>query len=206
MNTDGSFSQVLTFECDWPSLFTHMPTRLYSPSPDFSALVCDSAQAQYKVPGIAVVAVTYRGIPGSSLPPGDESMIVSAQEQPIETHPKFISDLAGLASAPKNGALFDDVTDEWRGWKSGSIYAGLETYLAPSITFRRNYASYGRPDITTVGSVWNPPDAPSGGGSKNWLCTGITWRRFGGYYSINEDSLLSGPKGWLPILYGGGTT
>jgi len=201
--TDGSVTQKLTFQCDWPSLFNHMPVRGYTSSPDFPGLLCESATAAYELPGIAVVVVTYRGIP-FNLPPGDEEMIVSTQEQPIETHPLFVSTLAGTPASPLNGAQFDgtdNVNSSFIRFAATSKYAGLESYLAPTMTFRRNYADFNRPDISKVGFIWTPNDAPTPGGNRNWLCAGITWRKYGGYYSINEDSLMSGPKGWLEDVY-----
>lgn len=200
---DGSASQKYTFKCDWPSLFKWMPFRGFTPSPDFPALICESATASYENPGVAVVVVTFRGIPGPSLPPGDEEMVVSTQEQPIETHPLFVTVLAGKPSAPLNGAIFDgtsDTTSAFLRFAATSPYAGIESYLSPTMTYRRNYSSYSRPDITSVGFIWIPTNAPGSGG-RTWLCTGVTWRKYGGYYSVNEDSLLSGVNGWVPEIY-----
>jgi hypothetical protein len=199
---DGGAQETLVYECLYDQVFNLAPVRGRDFSPHFPQLVCDSVRIKHRAPNIAVMTVVYRGIPGQSLPPPEEELVVSTGSAPISTHKDFASKLGGTPSSPKNGAVFDE-NGIHIGWQPGSKYYGVESYLVPSVIYRRNYASYSRPSLHKVGTISTLSGAPSAGANRNWLITGLTWRRSGGYYSVTEESLLSGPRGWDRDIYNG---
>lgn len=68
----------------------------------------------------------------------------TASAEPIETHPKFATQLAGSRTAPLNGAIFDE-TGKFLGFSTDTTksrvtsqqpLAGVRSYLAPRNTLR----------------------------------------------------------------------
>ena len=87
------------------------------------------------------------------------------------------------------------------GFAADSPFAGIDSYLYPSTTYRRTFSTSGRPtSLSGVGKINS--DVPiSVDNGATWLFTSKTWSRQGGLYSITEEYLLSGPKGWDTTIY-----
>ena len=201
---DGTWEAEVIYVCRWANLMYQAPLRNIARHPDFSPLICNGCKVNRLKPGLVCeLHVSYRGFLGpAGVTPGNsiEEIISSTSEQPIETHPKFVSDLGGKKGAVLNKASFDD-NGRFLGFAADSTYAGAESYLVPSTIYRSTTPARSRPsDVGPVGTIQDPP---VGGGQpgSNWLYTARTWRRDGGVYSVTEEYMLSGPKGWDPTIY-----
>jgi hypothetical protein len=185
-----------------------METRIITQTPHGMRADCRYAgaeAAQYNIP-------TYE-------------MVISMQEQPIETHPRFVSHLAGTSAVPRNGAIFMDPstgtvsTSNARGvferfapvltGGGKNPKGGLESFLAPTVTYRENYVSGGSPSSAGFGRVTSSVPGFAGfSGGRNWLNMGFTYQRRGSpsggsnvVYEISNEWLLSGPGGWDSDIY-----
>lgn len=212
VNEDGSVNATVVYKCDWMALLQVIPRPFKSSHPDFPSLICKTVTTSKENPGIASLTVTYAGIinnggPGISPTTAEDSTVtsctVSVRQEPIETHPNFNdSDFAGTPDSPNTtNAIFNE-DGSFSKFKADSEFAGLETFLLPSVTFSVSYVSETPPaSLAGVGSIDTPSNAPSVKAGYNWLKTGISYSRAGGYYNINEDWTLSGPKGWNSKVY-----
>lgn len=203
---DGSTEGVEIFHCKWERINTLMPQRNKTKHPDFSSLTCATSSAVKLPGGVAKISVTYRGFLAGGEPSQNDwvqELMASTRQEPIETHPKFTSDIAGTPASPKNEAIFDD-QGKFIGFKATSKYAGVKGYLVAGTTYRLRRTSGGRPaSISDVGTISSPAVGVGIRGSMNWILVARTWRRSGGVYEINEEWQLSGPKGWDRTIYGG---
>lgn len=150
-------------------------------------------------------------------------------EEPIETHPQFVSKIGGSPSAPKNGATFRSVANPpvfvtaankassdagyvFNGFEifTGSVLntlAGVRSYLAADqITwkFTQNFlASNFTYGLGTLGKISTPmgpaPSLPSGG---NWLDMGFSTTLRGGAIQVVKEWRASGRRGWNSLIYG----
>lgn len=210
---DGTWSAKVIYRCPWSLVMTLAPRRNVTRHPDFPVLICNGCSITRLKPGtVAEITASFRGVFGNEgdpgpnpnpLPDSTEEIITGTGEAPIETHPNFVSTLGGTADAPLNDAVFDD-DGKFVGFAATSIYAGYETYLVPSTTYRRSTPSRTRPSsVGPVGRLDTQPpishDVPGG----NWLFTCRSFRRDGGVYDVTEEWLLSGPGGWDSDIYGG---
>lgn len=205
---DGTWVGTVRYQCRWTNALYRAPRRNSARHPDFPALLCNGCQISRLKPGlVAELRATYKGLFGPEDPPDDElgnsteEVLISTSEAPIETHPDFVELIAGTKAAPLNKAIFDDAS-KFLGFGSGSAFAGVESFLIPTTTYRKSTPSRFRPSsLADVGTIRNAPIAAPLGG--NWLFTGRTWSRDGGVYQVVEEYLASGPKGWDPIVYPG---
>ncbi len=138
--------------------------------------------------------------------------------EPIETHEKFVTHIAGKPSAPLNGALFVDedgtpTADDKRGLfhrfiavkpdGSRNRFAGMTGFLSPSSTqWVKSWTSRTKPtDGGGVGKI----DTPEGGATSfagcDWLYVGMQFSERVGVYSIRKSWMLSGRGGWIPEVY-----
>lgn len=204
---DGTFDATVRFVCRWADIMVYAPRRNSARHPDFPTLICNGIQGTRLKPGIMVeLTATYRGVVGSTPDPGNElgnsteEVITSMSEAPIETNPKFVTDIGGTQANPLNDAVFND-DGTFKGWKVTSRFAGKESYLIPSTIYRRSTPSRTRPSsVGPVGTISSPGiGSPA---TTNWLYTARTWRRDGGVYEVSDEYMLSGPGGWDPVIYG----
>jgi hypothetical protein len=168
-------------------------------------------------PGLWTLTVEYAGTPVESSEPVYESRRGTGQE-PIETHPKFVSHIAGTPSSPLNGALFVDeeglpTADNQRGIFRGfrlivdggrNPYAGLNAYLAVNNTiWSKSWTQKKKPSQSAVGKI-SSPDGPQPGypGGVNWISLGVDYTLRGGAFACNAQWLGSGPGGWNDVVYG----
>lgn len=166
--------------------------------------------------GFWTASLDYAGVDASESEPTYD-LSAGTGEESIETHDKFVSDIAGTPSAPKNGAIFrnqngDVTTDNASGRFDGfaltisgggqNPFAGCERFIAASqTTYTKSWTSKARPAGGKISIDSSPPGAPSYGGSSNWLKLPVSWQKRGGAYSNRQVWLLSGPQGWNSTIY-----
>lgn len=190
--------------------------RKYSWPTDMPFLAIDTVHASF--PGMVLtdisyelasnkvfyeVSYTYEGDQadtdgsGSSFEPRTTTEIrVSAQEEPISTHPKF-SDFA----TEENGAKFDK-DGLFLGFSKGSPYAGITSYFAPGAEYSVTTTSRtGGASLSEVGKINSPSGAPSVPSGYNWLFMGITQTKHGTVTSTSRVWKLSGRGGWNKTIY-----
>ena len=140
---------------------------------------------------------------------------VTASQEPIETHPRFL-DFAGTPSDPKNGAQFNP-DGSFNFFKHNhpddttlNKFAGVSAYLQPRVTFTADRIAYHWPqwsELVQIGFIVNPADfvqfpPPSFPPPWSWLYSNIQVQHIGGnQFKIQRQFMLSGPKGWLPDIY-----
>jgi hypothetical protein len=214
---DGTWQAEVIYICRWANLMQLAPRRNAAAHPDFPGFLCNGCRVTRLKPGImAELRVGYRGFLGTnwSTDYGTQELVSGTSEQPIETHPKFVSDIAGRPSAPLNGALFLDetgakTTDDTKGIFKGfaalvggakNKYAGVTSFLCPSTVYRKTTPFGSFPaSVSDVGFISSAP--VSAGSGRNWLFTSRTCSQSGGVFSVSEEYMLSGPDGWDTLLY-----
>ena len=187
-----------------------------SPNSAFSAPVIGTVYSYLGV-NVAVVNVTVdrtsgefveviarlEGAGGSaSASPYQQESIGSLAEEPIQTHPNFS---AILATATQNGATFDE-NNNFVGFNSraGGNLVGVQSYLSPTISYRRTYTTTSTPSLVNVGRYFSAgafsdfPVVPSG---ANWLLTSISFVSKSGVITVSEDYRASDSNGWNPFIY-----
>lgn len=146
----------------------------------------------------------------------DISVDFTTSQEPIESHPEFVSDIGGSPTEPMHGAFYDATTGEFLGFpvidpdepeSLPSRFAGLRSYLMPQETFSSNSVEYDYPaagEIESIGRVYDPglplPVLP---GNRSWLNTGIRVQNIANvYYRTQKTGMLSGPRNWIYEVYG----
>ena len=128
-------------------------------------------------------------------------------EEPIETHPDFVTKIGGTAANRKNKAWFDPVTGEFSHFPANAPQdlGGVKGYLAPRATARVSYYSYSKPeDIASLGNIDNPPvSLPTHDDENaNWLLASVSWKEYANVaYYITLEYYLSGRRGWNSLMY-----
>lgn len=157
---------------------------------------------------------TFFTTPETSL---DLSIDFTTSQEPVESHIDFVSKIGGTPTNPLNGAIYD-TTGEFLGFPvinpddpdvTPSRFAGLRSYLMPQETFTANSVEFDYPtseEIGAIGRVFIPivplPELP---GERNWLSTGIRVQNIANvYYRTQRTGMLSGPRKWIPEVYGDG--
>lgn len=131
----------------------------------------------------------------------------TVQEDPIETHDKFVTRIGGTVKNPKNQAIFDAVNGEFIGFPANAPndLGGVRAYLSPHITARVTYYStvISNGNINDLGNRTSPPvTLPKHKDGADWLMVGISFREFATIaIQITEEFMLSGRKGWNPLIY-----
>lgn len=204
---DGSVEGREKFYCVWSSVPKLAPIRNKTAHPDFTSLICSTCNAIRQKGGVAELVATYTGFFGSAEGGGDpaaedwiQELTSAAQTAPIETHPDFSTSIGGTAAGPINGAVYDS-NGIFQGFDSDSIFAGLRSYLIPSVTYRLRRSTGSKPtSVADVGKISTPPVNLDTGG-RNWMLMNRAWRRSGAAYELSEEWLLSGEDGWDPVIY-----
>lgn len=170
-------------------------------------------------------------IAGASASPSEQQALTIYEasavlsEEPIASHPAFTAPV-GLFSSSIVSASGGSLT-EGSSASGGTIFSeegifvgfsknannnffGVQSYLAPRVTFRKTYSKDSPPSVSysqKVSYIYNNPDpeAPSLTGSKNWLFTNLSWRNSGGagsgLFEITEEYTASGINGWNNVIY-----
>ena len=169
-------------------------------------------------PGRYLVDCTYVGADVIDTVPVYELQRATNVE-PIETHPDFVSDIAGKPSAPLNGALFVDEdgapsADDTRGifhrfrlvldGGTKNKLAGVTGYQSASnTTWSKSWTSRTKPtDGGRVGKIDTPEGGPPSFEDCDWLYMGLTINERQQVYSVSKRWLLSAPGGWNELIYG----
>lgn len=146
----------------------------------------------------------------------DISIDFTTSQEPIESHPDFVTLMGGTPTVPKHGAIYDSTTGEFLGFpvldpdeplQLPSRFAGLRSYLMPQETFTSNSVEYDYPsfaEIDNVGQVFDPGlPLPTLPGNRSWLNTGLRVQNIANvYYRTQKTGMLSGPRNWLAEAYG----
>jgi len=146
----------------------------------------------------------------------DIAVDFTTSQEPVESHPDFTTEIGGTPTEPLHGAVFDARTGEFLGFpvvdpdepdQSPSRFAGVRSYLMPQETFTSTTVEFDYPseaDIASVGQVFNPSfNLPALPGNRSWLNSGIRVQNIGNvYYRTQQTGMLSGPRNWLPEIYG----
>ncbi|MEI9998779.1 MAG: hypothetical protein WDO13_06210 [Verrucomicrobiota bacterium] len=171
--------------------------------------------------GYAYADLEYRGLSpvyGGSPPGPIYSLDRSTSNEPIQTHPKWKTAIAGTPGSPLNCAVFYDsqhnawnpngngvadpnfsnTTAAFYGWGyysngSPSIFAGVDDYLVAGQTWTATYVTFSPPDFDGVGLIDTPdgsPDTPSG---FVWIYIGGRFTDQAGVYRVDESWRLYPP-------------
>lgn len=146
----------------------------------------------------------------------DISIDFTTSQEPIESHPDFVTDIGGTPLAPKHGAYFDATTGEFLGFpvvdpdepaQLPSRFAGLRSYLMPQEVATSNSIEYDYPtpeQIESIGRVVEPDVfLPALPGNRSWVNNGIRVQNIGNvYFRTQKVLMLSGPRNWIPEVYG----
>jgi hypothetical protein len=203
-DADGTWHAESLYTCRWDDVIHLAPLRNVAIHPDFPQFICNGCQVRRLTPGdFCELRVTYRGFIGNaftlSQDRSKDEISSGLSEEPIETHPLFVSTLAGTLAAPLNDAEFNS-DGSFKQFKLSSKYAGVKSYKVPTVVYRSVRPADSAPgDIGEVGTIQDAPVAAPG--SRNWLYAGKTWSRDGGVYTVNEEWILSGPRGWDSDIY-----
>jgi hypothetical protein len=168
--------------------------------------------------GFTVTTGEFAGISGPTVPIYELDLGLS--EEPIETHPKFVTDIAGTASAPLNGAIFVDegtgliTSDDAHAVFSKFVstiagdrnpFAGITSYLdfSNSIWRKTEMLATNPTDLTLLGDIATPAGpAPALDTGQNWLFIGMSYIQRGLVYSVKWEWRASGRRGWNETIYG----
>lgn len=147
------------------------------------------------------ITLSYIGITADPTPMFIEHPAGSSQE-PIETHPDF-SKFAGTASAPLNGAVFDE-SGQFVGFTDPeNKLAGVRAYIVPSVMVTLSYYTHYVPNISRVAKVSSLtiPDLIRPPNVRNFLLIGMPYKKIGNLFQVSQQLLGSGPNGWIRQIY-----
>jgi hypothetical protein len=211
----GLSTCTVTAKCPWNRL--DLVPNLFSYHPIFTYMNVERQRVRIK-DGFLWITLEYAGVPGNTSPIFELSLGLGSE--PIETHVKFGTHIAGSPSSPLNGAIFRDpstgnitdddsigVFDTFAARVSGSVnlYAGIRSFLDFSqATWRMRFYTTARPtDISSLGKIVSPEGpAPGLGGNRNWLYQGLTYEQRGIVYGVCKEWKASGFRGWNSVIYG----
>lgn len=201
-----------------------------SPHPDFPSLLAYGVKIVRR-PGIinGLLTIEYRGLdPSLSYPPPPVYTVeTTTGNEPLATHPLWTPQIAGTATTPLNGAqfvgydktganynpapsggnpgTFDASTAVFFQWLNGSIFTGIEDYLAAGVVFKSRYVTLGgAADASNVGTFSEPDGpAPTLPDNYDWFYLGITSEDMAGIYTNDAQwkAVPTGPA--ATIIYGG---
>lgn len=136
-------------------------------------------------------------------------LTVGVQDEPIVSHPQFVSAIGGKPSSPLNGAVFldpdgvittNDEIGQFAYFKVGSSFAGIESYLAADfITWRQRYCTNFlilNNDIGHISTPSGPWISPS-----NWIKISSNVERRGAAFMVCHEWRAGGRRGWNSTIY-----
>jgi hypothetical protein len=216
---DGSGEATLTFKRSSDSFtLASLPNPL-SQHPKYPALRLYEAQAKREPGNIMVVTCTYRGvIVGNKFTFSQQEFTVNTSSEPIETHPRFSSPVAAPPVSPTEIATIQKFMDNnnvpvyaidvFGSTKEGVLLynkkrRGTDSYLSVGGTYKLTYIQADVPsEYNSIGKITiAPPLAPIPPGKRNYLYTGLSWRKQGGVVTVNEEYTMSGFNGFDEDLY-----
>jgi hypothetical protein len=216
---DGSGEAVLTFKRSATGFtLASLPNPL-SEHPKYSALRLYEAQAKREPGDVMVVTCTYRGvIVGNKYTFSQQEFTVNTSSEPIETHPTFSDPVANPPVTPTELTTLQKFLDNntipvyniaiTGSTKEGVLLynkkrRGIDSYLSVGGTYKLTYIQADVPsEYNSIGKITiAPPLAPIPPGNRNYLYTGLSWRKQGGVVTVNEEYTMSGFNGWDSDLY-----
>ena len=214
---DGAIEANVTWATSWKTALTMAPKKYVTTHPDYNGLLCASWNVQRVIADVAKMTARFTGLPQTddqfSFPgplDGSEGLQVYKAEYPIESHPKFESEIAGTFDNPLNDAWFEQVLDadgnvegyEFKGFFPFSKYAGRETYEDPTVTYREVTIQKAKPaDVASIGYAATPAQAPDPGQGRYWIQSGYDWSRDGGFYRVTNEYQRSKLADWDKTVY-----
>lgn len=204
----GVISLRQSYKCPSASAFTLAPVA-WAVHPIYSDLQNDISQMEVDlgddaVDAVATVICTYVGqSAGSTVPPIYE-VEMSLSEDPIDTHPDFVSTIGGTRSAPLNNAVFNS-DGTFKGFPANATnnLGGVRSFLNPQAIWREtSFASSSPSSLSSIGKIQTPSGSPpSLGTGRNWLFSAYTWTRQGSAYRVTKEWRSSGIGGWNTLIY-----
>jgi hypothetical protein len=212
---DGTLEGQVVYKCAKEDEYK-LP-QIKDDHPDDARLECYNITKTHNSNGIITATASFFGL-NASVTEAVISYSGAQNNEPIETHPEFITDLAGTVDSPKNGAVFveDDQDPEYGTFiKFGGgeddtktpAFRGVEYYLTPSTQITLSYWTDKVPDLKDrlfiyedLGNIPSrqfkvPPDV------KDFLLLDTPYRQVGSFYQVTEQYLGSGPDGWNDKIY-----
>jgi hypothetical protein len=226
---DGSVQATLSYKCKWISIKQFIPTPLQK-HPEFPSLLLYEYSLEKEPGEIGRFDLVYRGVLLNNTDLGklaQEEATLTISTEPIETHPTFAGkrDATGNwpASPPVSKSELNAIDIALRSsvnYTSSNTAAqklydrklrGIDSYYRIGTTYRNNYVQTKAPvagQYAVVGkSIINDSfkqiysNAPVPAEGQAYLMTGLSWRKAGGAYYINQEFQLSGNGGWDSVLY-----
>lgn len=193
----------------WPGLLTSHPI--------YPNLHMERRRIQMSE-GYYVITAEYAGILGGGTSLAVYELCIGVADEPIETHPKFTSEIGGTPSNPMHGAVFlgpdgqptsDDAVGQFAYFThiadgSDNPFAGIESYLAADqVTWRERYVSASAPGGATPGKISSPPGGYGGLPSAvNWILVSRSFEQRGLSFFVTNEWRAGGRRGWNTTIYG----
>jgi hypothetical protein len=212
---DGTLEGQVVYKCVKGQEFS-LP-KIGEAHPDDTKLECYNISKTHNSNGLITATASYFGLTG---PETDPVISYSGgnNQEPIETHPEFVTELAGSVTTPKNGAIFEDDAENVEygtfikfggGAQDTNVpkFRGVEYYLTPSTQITLSYWTDKVPSLKDRLKIYpkiegvsgrelqTPPDV------KNFLLLDTPYRQVGSFYQVTEQYLGSGPDGWNEKIY-----
>lgn len=157
--------------------------------------------------GVYEVSLTYTGCLGTLT---TYKSSTSVTNEPIETHPKFVTQLAGTPLNPFNDAVFDETAEEasFKHWPADAPQnlGGVQEYLVPAnqiVVVEVKPLSDGviawDGKGGQVGKKMQPPEYPVGTG--DFLIVACDQEFLGGCTRITTTYKRSRETGWNSLIY-----
>ena len=182
LNVVGNYTDLISggpFTSNFSGL-TLSRARLSS-NPYYANLLLFTSSVKNLKGGLGLLSLEYRGLDpvyGNTAPGPIYSLDRSTNNEPIQTHPKWITQIAGTADAPTNGSKWVS-TDA-----SGSFY-NPNISGSPDTGFNANSAVFFG-WIQNVNVTGNVALFSSFAGTTDYLLAGQTWTAT--YVSLSEPS------------------
>jgi len=206
---DGTIDGTIEYHCDI-SLVSYLP-EIGDSHPYDSRCELYARDITYDRLGKVIMTASYFGLENKETDPVI-TLTTNADQVPIEAHPNFVDDLGGTSAGPLNGALFDDVTGEFKGFFAPGDEAklfGVEYYFQPGINVTASYWTSDKPKLDELMQIVESTDISkdfiSPPNVKNYLLIGQPYRQVGSHYQITKQYLGSGPDGWNELIYYAGS-
>jgi len=216
---DGSGEASLTYKTTADGFTLSSIPNPLAPHPVYPALKLFEAEAKREPGNVMAVTCSYRGvIVGNKFTFSQQEFNVNTSAEPLETHPVFSQPVANPAVSPTELATIQKFldnntvpvyTNEVTGATNAGVLLynkkrrGIDSYFNVGGTYKLTYIQADVPsEYNSIGKIFiAPPLAPIPPGNRNYLYTGLSWRKQGGVVSVNEEYTMSGFNGWDNDLY-----
>lgn len=178
--------------------------------PRFNSLALSKRGGTRDIPGWWRVDYTFEGFTGDKLPEPTYELSTTLSQEPIQTHPRFESHIAGTPSNRLNDSYWVDPTTRLDSEDSTAVFvefkkgrkAGVDSYMNPGAEWRETSFSKTEPtSFVNIGDIDTPSGNPPDVGDRDWLYWAETYSKRGRIYQITKVWRLSGRAGWDPDIY-----